>query len=455
MTSNHSGAIDALGKKLRSVGCDIPTAKSDAWKVAVRKWNGALDTNPALVARCATSRQVSEALRAARDANIAISVHCGGQDWTGRSLRDGSLVIDLSGMTGLSIDVGHREAVIEGGVTTGQLNQAAAEHGLAAVIGNDGSVGVMGLILAGGYGPLMTRFGLACDSLLSARVVLPDGEIVTCDADHSEDLFWALRGGGGNFGVVTSARIRLHAPGPVLAGSIVFPWPDARAALRCFGELMLRAPAELFGAAILSLGPGGQPVAVISPTWTGNAREGEAIMAEIAAAGTPVLANVGPMQATELLSLTDNKLAQGRGYEVATRWLRKLSPAAVDAIVSAFEARTSPQSSVIIHHCHGAATEIAPETTAFGMREPHFTVLIYAAWAPGASDAELHQRWARQLGADLISEALPGGYANLLPDDAADQIMGAFGPNGPSLVKLKNRYDPGRILRAILLPFAE
>ena len=455
MTSDDTGAITALNDKLRSVGCDIPAAGSGAWEAALRKWNGALDTRPVLVARCATSRQVSEALRAARDANIAVSIHSGGQDWNGRSLRSGSLVIDLSGMTELSIDVGHREAVIEGGVTTGQLNRAAAEHGLATVIGNDGSVGVIGLILGGGYGPLMTRFGLACDSLLSAEVVLPGGEIVTCDANHSEDLFWALRGGGGNFGVVTSARIGLHAPGPVLAGSIVFPWPDARAALRRFGELMLRAPAELFGAAILSVGPGGQPVAVISPTWTGDARDGEAIMAEIAAAGTPAIANVGPMQASELLSLTDGKLTQGRGYEVATRWLARLSPAAIDAVVSTFEARTSPQSSVIIHHCHGAATEIAPETTAFGMREPHFTVLIYAAWAPGASDAELHQRWARQLAADLVSEALPGGYANLLSDDAADQIMNAYGPNGPRLAKLKKLYDPAGALRAIPLPFGE
>jgi hypothetical protein len=161
------------------------------------------------------------------------------------------------------------------------------------------------------------------------------------------------------------------------------------------------------------------------------------------------------MPANELLSLTDGKLPQGRGYEVATRWLATLSPDAVDAVLSAFEARTSPLSSVIIHHCHGAAAEVAPETTAFGMREPHFTALIYAAWTPATSDAGPHRRWARQIAADLASNALPGGYANLLSDDAVDQIRSAFGLNGSRLAQLKEQIDPDGALRAIPLPSEE
>jgi hypothetical protein len=441
-----------LRMKLLATGSELPIAGSAAWEAATRKWNGALDSNPALVARCTTGIQVSEAIRAVRHTGFRASIHNGGQDWNGRSLRNDTLIIDLSGMTAISVDVGRQEAMIGGGVTTEQLNRAAGEHGLVAVIGNDGAVGVVGLILGGGYGPLMTRFGLACDNLLSAEVVLPDGEIVRCDANQRQDLFWALRGGGGNFGVVTAARIRLHALQTALAGSIVFSWPDAPAALRCFGELMLRAPAELFGAAVLSIGPGGQPVAVISPVWTGDTVQGEAIVAEIAAVGTPLLANVSLMPAHELLSLTDGKLPQGRSYEVATRWLATLSPAVVDAIIAAFEARTSPVSSIIIHHCHGAAAEVAPEATAFGMREPHFTALIYAAWTPATSDAGSHRQWARQLAAALASNALPGGYANLLSDDAVDQITSAFGVNGSRLAQLKEQIDPDGAFRAIPLP---
>ena len=167
-------------------------------------------------------------------------------------------------MAALSIDSGRCEATIAGGVTAGQLNRAAGEQGLVAAIGNDGAVGMAGLILGGGYGPLMTRIGLACDNLISAEVVLHGGEVSTCDAGSNTDLFWALRGGGGNFGVVTSARVRLHELGPVLAGSIVFSWADVRASFRRFADLMLRAPLELFGAAVLSVGPDGKPVAVIS-----------------------------------------------------------------------------------------------------------------------------------------------------------------------------------------------
>lgn len=454
MTPRLDDRVASLRMKLLAAGCELPIAGSAAWEAATCKWNGALDSNPALVARCTTGIQVSEAIRAARPMGISASIHNGGQDWNGRSLCDDNLVIDLSGMKAISVDVERHEAIIGGGVTTEQLSRAAGEHGLAAVIGNDGAVGVVGLILGGGYGPLMTRFGLACDNLLSAEVVLPDGEIVRCDESQRQDLFWALRGGGGNFGAVTSARIRLHTLQTALAGSVVFSWPDARAAFRRFGELMLRAPAELFGAAVLSIGPGGQPVAVISPVWTGDAAQGEAIVAEITAVGNPLLAKVSPMPATELLSLTNGKLPQGRGYEVATRWFATLSPATVDVIVSAFEARTSPLSSIIIHHCHGAATEVAPEATAFGMREPHFTALIYGAWTPATSDAGPHRQWARQLAADLASNALPGGYANLLSDDAVDQIKSAFGPNGLRLAKLKQQIDPDGALRAIPLPRA-
>jgi FAD/FMN-containing dehydrogenase len=218
--------------KLLAAGCELPIAGNAAWEAATRKWNGALDSNPALVARCTTGIQVSEAIRAVRHTGFRASVHNGGQDWNGRSLRNENLVIDLSGMTAISVDAERQEAMIGGGVTTEQLNRAAGEHGLAAVIGNDGAVGVVGLILGGGYGPLMTRFGLACDNLLSAEVVLPDGEIVRCDASQHQDLFWALRGGGGNFGVVTSARIRLHALQTALAGASC---SAGRTRLRRFG----------------------------------------------------------------------------------------------------------------------------------------------------------------------------------------------------------------------------
>jgi FAD/FMN-containing dehydrogenase len=309
-----------------------------------------------------------------------------------------------------------------------------------------------GLMLGGGYGPLMTRFGLACDNLLSAEVVLPNGAVRNCDDKQDTDLFWALRGGGGNFGVVSSARLRLHAPGNVLAGNIIFPWANVREALAKFTELMFHAPAELFGAAVLSEGPGGMPVVVILLVWTGEIEAGKTIAAELAAIGKPVVVKIEPMQASKILSLTDGKLAQGRGYEVATRWFRTLKPETIRALITAFEARTSSTSSIIIHHCHGAATQVAPNATAFGMREPHFTALIYATWEPMADDGTAQKDWAHRLNSTLARTALPGGYANLLPDTAADQIAHAYGPNASRLAALKAQFDPATVLRAIPLP---
>ena len=381
-----------------------------------------------------------------------MSVRNGGQDWVGRALRDGGLVLDLTSMRQCSVNVEALEATVSGGVTVADLNAAAGRHALAAVIGNDGAVSMAGLVLGGGYGPLMTRFGLVSDNLISAEVVLADGSVVSCDTNRDPDLFWAIRGGGGNFGVVTSMHLRLHRVGQVLSGSIVFPWGDAPAALERFSELMQTAPDELAGSAVLSVGPGGNPVVVISPTWSGDPEYGRQIVSEIESFGTPIVSKVGAMAAADLLTLTDGKLVSGRGYQVATRWLSDLSSNIVTTLIGAYNDRTSPCSSVIVHHFHGAGTRIPPADTAFGMRQPHFTTLIYGAWEAAHEDGTNHRRWARGLSSKLSDYALPGGYANLLDDDARDQIGSAFGPNRQRLLKLKARFDPGNIFSAIPLP---
>jgi hypothetical protein len=449
--TGYRSRLTGLRTDLDRAGCRIVPSIGD-WIAATCRWNGALAPHPALIVQCDTAGQVATALRAARAASVPVSVYGGGHDWEGRSFRDDTVVLDISAMTLIEIDREKREAVIGGGVTAGQLNEAAGSEGLAVVIGSDGAVGMAGLLLGGGYGPLMTRYGLACDNLLSAEVVLPDGTVVSCDAQHEADLFWALRGGGGNFGVVTSMRLRLHALDTVFAGTIIFAWADARAALSRYAELMLRAPAELFGSAILSVGPGGGPVVVVSLVWTGEAQEGAAFTAEVAAAGNPVMMKAGPMPAVELLSLTNNKLAQGRGYEVATRWFRTLAPDTIEAIIAGFDNRTSPLSSIIVHHCHGAATQVPPDATAFGMREPHFTALIYGTWEPATENADHHRNWTKQLEGALTPAALPGGYASLLSDASPQQIAHAYGPNAPRLLHTKAHYDPEGILRAIPLP---
>jgi FAD/FMN-containing dehydrogenase len=440
----------ALQSELIEAGCRVlATPEFDG---EVPHWNGALNPRPKRVVRCSTATQVSKVMRAASRFDAPLAVYNGGQDWNGRSVREGSLLLDLRDLRSIDIDTDLRKATIGAGVTAAQLNQAAGQRSLAAVIGNDGAVSMTGLALGGGYGPLMCRFGLTCDNLLSAEVVLPDGSIVTCDKESEPDLFWALRGGGGNFGVVTSMNLRLHALDDVLVGTIVFPWTDGHAALTHYAELMLRASAELFGAVVMATGPGGRPAIIISLVWSGERAAGEAIIGNVAAAGHPVVVKAESMVADDLLSLTNGKLAQGLGYEVATRWFETLTAETIDMLLAAFEARTSSLTSIIVHHCHGAAAAIAADATAFGMRKPHFTALIYSTWEPTLADAERHRSWVRFLDAELASTSLPGGYANLLPDSASDRIGHAYGPNAARLARIKSRFDPRSVLQAIPIP---
>jgi FAD/FMN-containing dehydrogenase len=453
-TASFSTAqIAVLQNQLSASGCIVHEPGSRGYAQATRLWNGAVERKPALVAACSETNHVRSALLAARAAGLPVSVRNGGQDWVGRALRNGGLVLDLAPMRQCSVNVEAVEATIGGGVTVADLNAAAGEHALAAVIGNDGAVSMAGLLLGGGYGPLMTRFGLASDSLISAELMLADGTVSRCDPTHNGDLFWAIKGGGGNFGVVTLMRIRLHRVGRVISGSIAFPWGDAPTVLERFSGLMQSAPDELARAVILAVGPGGNPLVVVTPAWSGDPERGRQIVSQIESFGTPIFSKVVPMAAADLLTLTDGKLVSGRGYEVATRWLSDLPPDVVSTLIAACENRTSPFSSIILHHFHGAATRIAPEATAFGMRQPHFTALIYAAWEPANGDATSHRRWAQNLSSKLSRRALPGGYANLLGPDDREQAAEAYGGNAARLRVLKRRFDPDVVFTsAIPLP---
>ncbi|WP_394835860.1 FAD-binding oxidoreductase [Pendulispora rubella] len=432
--------------------CVVHVPGSEGYARTTGLWNGAIERQPALVVACFTPRDVRAALLAARAAGLPVSVRNGGRDWVGRSLRDGGLVLDLTPMRECTVNAEALEVTLAAGVTGADLNAAVGRHGLIAMIGNEGTISMTGLLSGGGYGPLTTRFGLALDSLLAAEVVLADGRIASCDATHNRDLFWAIRGGGGNFGVITSMRLRLHKVGRVLSGIIVFPWAEASAVLARFSSMMQAAPDELAGATILSLGPSGDPVVMISPTWSGELERGRQIVREMESFGTPMVSKVEPMAASDLLSITNGKLVSGRGYSLATRWLADLSPDVVSALVSAYDDRTSPVSSIILHHFHGAGTRVPPEDTAFGMRRPHFSALIYGVWEPAHLDGTKHRRWAHDLSLKLSNWALPGGYANLLHHDAREQVASAFGPNGRRLLELKARFDPDDVFSAIPLP---
>ncbi len=314
-----------------------------------------------MFALCETVEDVQAALRIARENNMPLSVRGGGHDWAGRSLRDGGLVIDLSVMRQVEVDPGARLAKVAGGATGAEVIAAATPHGLAAVTGNVGAVGMAGFLLAGGYGPLTTRFGLGLDNLVGAELVLADGRIVWTDATEHRDLFWAIRGGGGNFGVVTSMHIRLHPINNLLAGIIVFPWSEAESVLRGHAEIMASAPKELSVLAGVFRGQGETPVVLLGPIWSGEPEEGQRMMTRLQNLGSPIMSQVGPMSYPELLGLYNEQAYSGLHYAVQTRWLADLTPEVISGITKAGGERTSPLSLIALHHFHGAGTRVPAE----------------------------------------------------------------------------------------------
>ena len=270
-----------------------------------RVWNGAVRHPPAIVAFCRQPDDVQAAVHAARRHGLRLSVRGGGHDWAGRALRDGGLVIDLTPMRDVAVDPQALVANVAGGARAKDVAVAAGAHGLVAAMGNCGTVGMAGLSLGGGYGPLSGTCGLAADNLLGAEIVLADGRRLTTGPDAEPDLFWALRGGGGNFGVVTSLRVRLHPVRDMLVGTIIYHWKDAGAVLRRYAAFAATAPDELGVSVGAMPGPDGEPVIMVVPLWNGDRSRGERAMEDVRAFGTPLSAQVGPATYADLLAQFD------------------------------------------------------------------------------------------------------------------------------------------------------
>ncbi|MGF6811600.1 hypothetical protein OKW30_006792 [Paraburkholderia sp. Clong3] len=456
VATTHTASELTAARELRAMMQGRVVLRGDDDYARTRRiWNGAVENQPALFAVCETSADVEAAVRVARRNGLPLSVRGGGHDWAGRALCPDGLVIDLARMRQVVVDPHSRVATVAGGATTKDLAVAAGSHGLVAALGNCGAVGVAGLALGGGYGPLNGRYGLAADNLLGAEVVLADGRLVATGPDEEPELFWAIRGGGGNFGVVTSLRFRLHEMRHMLAGPIVYSWSEAESVLRRYAAFAATMPDELGVSMGMPSGPDGQPTLLLLPLWNGDKHRGEQIIRDLQALGTPQLAQVGPTTYGDMLALFDAAVdaADCCHWETRTRSLPVLTPGAVDAIITAVARKTSPYSMVNWHHAHGAATRIAAEEMAFGLRREHFMVEIIAGWKPDAGNGAEHRQWAQELWEGLARFALPGGYANFLVPRDREQVRDAYGSNGARLRSLKRRFDPdGVFASAIPLP---
>ncbi|SHG93859.1 FAD-binding oxidoreductase [Bradyrhizobium erythrophlei] len=449
---------DLIESTLRGLGGQLPGRTSrpgdDRYAAATAIWAKPVGLMPRMVVHCRTMADIRLAIAAARSAGLALSVRGGGHDWAGRALCDG-LVLDLRGMRDVHVSPDRRSARISGGARAVDVLTATDPLGLAAVTGSCSAVGMAGLTLGGGYGPLIGRFGLALDNLIAADIVLADGRIVTAEPGNEEDLFWALRGGGGNFGVVAEMRIRLHELPNVVSGVLVYPFSEARTVLRRFAEIAPSLPDELTVQVCAVAGPDGAPVILLVPTWSGRQGGGDAHIAPLLKLGTLLDNSVDAVRYGASLSVFDPFIVNGQRVFMETCSLPVLNEDAAEILVEAMAKAVSAGCAILTHEFRGAASRVPVEATAFGLRRDHMLIEILASF-PDRSDRleeRRHRHWVRDTRQTFKRIAFPGGYPNLLGAREADRAAASFGPNAERLAMVKRRYDPGNAFSsAIPLP---
>jgi FAD/FMN-containing dehydrogenase len=437
----------ALRDLARGLQGQVLVPGSAAFEDGRRVWNAMVDRTPAVIVRCSGTPDVVTAIAFAREHNLLVSVRGGGHNVVGHAVCDGGLVVDLSPIAELSVDPAARTADAGAGLTWGPFDRGTQAHGLATTGGLISTTGIAGLTLGGGLGWLMRRFGLACDNLLSAEVVTADGRILTASAAENPELFWCLRGGGGNFGVVTRFTYRLHPVGPVLAGMVLYPFAAARAVLRRYRDAQAALPDEAtVHAALLSL-PGAERAVALLACWSGDLAEGERILAPLRALGAPLADTIRRAAYTDWQSSLDVDNPPGLRNYWKSALLGALDDTAIDTLVEGFGAPPSVRSNVLIEGLGGAFGRVPEEATAFGRRDAAFDLLIAAVWEDRTEDAR-QIGWARDLFAAMAPYTGAQAYVNYLGPEEGGRVRGAYGEaTYARLVALKDRYDPGNLFR--------
>lgn len=415
-----------------------------------RAWTAAAGRRPAIVARCHSTQDVVEAVRVARRHELPLSVRGGGSGGGGSGVPGGGLLIDLAHLRGVIVHTGAAMADAQGGVSSGDLVTAAHRQGLALVTGATSQAAMAAVALGGGYGPLTGTHGLALDNLLAAKVVLADGTHVRVSENLEPDLFWALRGGGGTFGVVTEMRLRLHPIRSVLAGVVRFDAADAPAVLHGYQELLAEAPDQLTVTAAVVTGSGGAPETVLLPTWNGDPTEGQPYLDRLQKLGTPIGCELGLMPVTGALELLERYLAGGGRSQTWSRRLADLSEDAAGSILAAATRVSGSCTTLALRPFHGAAARVPLQSTAWGVRQEHLLLEIRTARDPAtAGDSETSRRWAGDLAQSLLAHALPGPRPGPGPlEPAGGRVPVARGAQASRLRRLKQRYDPEQVFGA-------
>jgi FAD/FMN-containing dehydrogenase len=428
----------------------------EGYEGARRVWNGAIDRRPALIARCAGADDVVEAVRFAREQELPVSVRGGGHAVAGHAVVDGGLMIDLSLLKAVRVDSAAGWARAAGGVLLGELDRATQRFGLAVPSGIVSHTGIGGLTLGGGLGHTMRRFGLTVDNLRSVDLVTADGERLRADAEREPELFWGLRGGGGNFGIATAFEYRLHPVGPmVLGGPIFWPLADGPRVLRFLRDFAPQAPDELGMAFFARLAPPGPlvppehhgtPVLGVMPVWTGDPAEGLRAVAPLRRIGRPLADNLRPLPYLFLQSMMDAGTQHGMHWYWRSQRVPELADDVIDAVCGLTDTITSPLSYTAGFAAGGAAGRVDPEATAVGERGDGFEISIVAGWPPSDPGGDGHMAWVRRGWTELRPHST-GAYSHFLSDEGAAGLQAAYGGRLGRLTALKDRYDPTNFFR--------
>ena len=425
----------ALGGGLLSPG-------APGYDDARRVWNGMIDRRPGLIARCVNAADVRRAVDFARTHRLLVAVRGGDHHAAGTAVCDGGLMIDLSPMQGIAVDAAARTARVEPGVRWAALDAAAQAHGLATTGGSVSDTGVAGLTLGGGLGWLAGRYGLTCDNLLAADVVTADGRLLTASPTENADLFWGIRGGGGNFGVVTAFEFRLHPVGPmVVAGMVAHPLERAPEVIQFYRDFVAAAPDEVNTACAFLTTPDGAKVVAVAACHCGSLDDGERALRPLKAFGPPVLDQIGPVPYAQFQTALDGAFPRGRRYYWKAQFLREISNGVIDALLEIYPKAPSPSALLVFQQVGGAIARIPSSESPYANRDALYDCFPLAIWDSPADD-QSNIRWARELWSAVSPYSTGGVYANNLGDEGEDRVRAAYGENYARLVALKNQYDP-------------
>jgi len=439
-------AEEAVGQLRSRLRGSLLRAADAGYDECRRIFNAMIDRRPALIVRCVSAGDVLHAVRFAPEHEALVAVRGGGHGVAGKAVCNGGILIDLSLMKGIRVDPARQTARAEPGLRLAEFDRETQAFGLAMPTGLISNTGIAGLTLGGGLGWLNGRYGLACDNLVSVDLVTADGKLITASATENPDLFWGVRGGSGNFGVVTSFEYRLHPVGPVLGGMVAYPYEDARGFLRAGLDLSADGPDELTMKPVLLTLVDGTPAAAVNLCYCGSLGEGERIVQRLRSFGRPVVDSIQPMSYVGLQSMLDAAVPLGHRHYWKSSFVRRPSDEAIEIMADFMARKASPMTFAYLQHAHGATVRVKPSDTAFAHRADSYDFAIISQWLDPAAD-EGNVTWTRDFFEAMRPHVEHGVYVNNLGDEGDERVRAAYGPNYDRLVALKRKYDPTNFFR--------